>query len=153
MTAVTLLAILNLSNNRLESTIPEVFASLDRLKELHLDKNNFFGKVPKTLSLVDTLAYCSVEMNSLVGKMPNGICSLIDHGILGHLSADCAPEAGSVQAGGVPIIGPLLGGRGSRGGRDLLNIPAIGSEPASPLPAGGTESGVSCECCTDCHFP
>ncbi|CAI0556399.1 unnamed protein product [Linum tenue] len=69
---LTNLETLDLQNNQLARSIPEIFSSLTRLRYLRLSGNNFTGKIPNSISsLSPNLEYLELARNSLTSQIPS----------------------------------------------------------------------------------
>lgn len=75
--------------NEISGTIPDSFADIAQLEELHLGYNSFVGSIPESLGKNNLLERLSVEGNGLTGYMPDSVCDLAEAGILIHVAADC----------------------------------------------------------------
>ncbi|KAF8035539.1 hypothetical protein BT93_C1539 [Corymbia citriodora subsp. variegata] len=74
---VTLLEVLDLSNNNFNSTLPWWLFNLTRLVHLDLNSNNFGGELPDEFATLATLEELDVSQNSyLKGPLPKSLGSL-----------------------------------------------------------------------------
>lgn len=71
------LEVLNLSNNNLVGTIPNVLENLSVLKVLNLSNNQLSGSIPNTICQLSSLQELDLSNNQLSGKFPNTIGELI----------------------------------------------------------------------------
>ncbi|KAJ7965929.1 Leucine-rich receptor-like protein kinase family protein [Quillaja saponaria] len=69
---------LNLSNNKLTSSLPDSLFSISfsHFKTLDLSNNMLSGKIPDHIGLLSSLKYLDLGGNVLVGKIPNSITNL-----------------------------------------------------------------------------
>lgn len=63
---------LNLSNNHLMGKIPDKFGGMTQIEVLDLSWNNFSGAIPKSIALLTSLSYLNLSHNNLSGRIPSG---------------------------------------------------------------------------------
>ncbi|CAL9165019.1 receptor-like protein EIX2 [Musa acuminata AAA Group] len=63
---------LNLSENHFTGEITENISKLQQLESLDLSRNNFFGTIPSGLTALTYLSYLNLSYNNLSGKIPLG---------------------------------------------------------------------------------
>ncbi|XP_031255310.1 receptor-like protein kinase HSL1 [Pistacia vera] len=66
---------LNLFENRLEGTLPEIISGSINLKELKLFNNKLSGHLPSQLGTNSALQVLDVSYNQFSGEIPEGLCS------------------------------------------------------------------------------
>ncbi|XP_076944382.1 receptor-like protein EIX2 [Bidens hawaiensis] len=66
------LRFLNLSHNDLTGTIPNLFNKTGKLESLDLSVNHLNGNIPLSLSQLTSLSWLNVSYNNLVGRIPTG---------------------------------------------------------------------------------
>ena len=84
---MTYLEILDLSQNRLNGTIPPTLGNLSRLQILDLSQNSLSGPIPSSLGNLTTLTNLNLSSNNLSGTIPStiqrfGSSSFIDNPLL-----------------------------------------------------------------------
>ncbi|GMH28642.1 hypothetical protein Nepgr_030485 [Nepenthes gracilis] len=73
---LTLIATIDVSNNKLKGEIPEVIGDLVSLRWLNLAHNNFIGRIPPSLASLRELESLDLSSNKLVGQIPKELTSL-----------------------------------------------------------------------------
>lgn len=73
---LTTVTAIDLSNNRLEGTIPESFGSLVSLRVLSLSHNGFTGNIPYQLGSMTDLESLDLSCNQLSGEIPEELTNL-----------------------------------------------------------------------------
>ncbi|XP_064962402.1 receptor-like protein EIX1 [Musa acuminata AAA Group] len=72
LTSLSGLFSLNLSGNNLTGEITENISKLQQLESLDLSRNNFSGTIPSSLATLTYLAYLNLSYNNLSGEIPLG---------------------------------------------------------------------------------
>lgn len=72
------MATINLSGNRLQSTIPTGLGRMDELRNLNLDANLITGPIPSELGNLDDLEDLRLEGNRLTGTIPESLGRLTE---------------------------------------------------------------------------
>lgn len=73
---LSLMTLIDLSNNVLSGEIPEELTSLTGLRALNLSKNHLSGVIPKSISNMGLVESLDLSTNQLSGKIPASIASL-----------------------------------------------------------------------------
>ncbi|XP_028082864.1 receptor kinase-like protein Xa21 [Camellia sinensis] len=72
------LQILDLSNNRLQGSIPDDICPLKNMGDLRLNENELFGLIPECLGNITSLRYLYLNPNKLAFVIPTGLGDLKD---------------------------------------------------------------------------
>ncbi|KAI3931503.1 hypothetical protein MKW92_048812 [Papaver armeniacum] len=79
---LTIFTSIDLSNNRFEGGIPEIFGSLTALCNLNFSNNAFTGKIPSTFGNLTHLESLDLSRNKLTGKIPFQLAGLSSLSVL-----------------------------------------------------------------------
>ncbi|OMO52089.1 hypothetical protein COLO4_37423 [Corchorus olitorius] len=93
---LTIFTSIDLSNNKFEGVIPQVFGKLSSLKGLNLSRNNLNGHIPPSLGNLTKLEWLDLSSNMLVGKIPEELVDLIS---LSFLNLSNNQLVGSIPQG------------------------------------------------------
>ncbi|MFD1614809.1 T9SS type A sorting domain-containing protein [Gelatiniphilus marinus] len=66
----------NLRQNNIDGTIPDLISNLSNLTFLDLAENNLTGAIPSTLGNIQTLEWLDLALNNLSGNVPNELTTL-----------------------------------------------------------------------------
>ncbi|XP_068657851.1 probable LRR receptor-like serine/threonine-protein kinase At3g47570 [Aristolochia californica] len=99
---LSLLVILDLSDNFFHGQIPQQFATLSHLRVIALYNNSFTGRIPSDLGLLFQLRVLSLSLNSLSGPLPPSLGNLssLQHLYLerNHFSGSVPEDLGYLQS-------------------------------------------------------
>ena len=80
---------IDLSSNSMAGSIPKELCNLRDLEALYLQDNELTGKVPDCMGLFKSLKTFEISKNNLSGKVPEGLCDLVENGVLTKFLSDC----------------------------------------------------------------
>jgi hypothetical protein len=95
LSALTRMALLDLSANQITGTVPEVLSVIAGLTYLHMGSNKLTGSIPEKLSALKQLRFLSLTTNALTGSIPEGFVALTK---LNNLRLDWNKLTGVVPA-------------------------------------------------------
>ncbi|GKV16471.1 hypothetical protein SLEP1_g27111 [Rubroshorea leprosula] len=73
---ITILAVIDLSNNKFEGEIPKVIGTLCSLQGLNLSHNRLNGHIPQAIGNLANLEWLDLSSNYLVGEIPGELVNL-----------------------------------------------------------------------------
>ncbi|GLU15463.1 hypothetical protein SLE2022_319490 [Rubroshorea leprosula] len=73
---ITILAVIDLSNNKFEGEIPKVIGTLCSLQGLNLSHNRLNGHIPQAIGNLANLEWLDLSSNYLVGEIPGELLNL-----------------------------------------------------------------------------
>ncbi|XP_057543551.1 receptor-like protein 9DC3 [Amaranthus tricolor] len=78
---ITSLAVLDMSNNRLEGEIPDPIGQMFSIRLLNLSHNHFIGHIPSSIGKLSMLDSLDLSFNMLTGHIPQELVSLTFLGV------------------------------------------------------------------------
>ncbi|RZC73023.1 hypothetical protein C5167_048502 [Papaver somniferum] len=93
---LTLLTIMDLSDNSLSGDIPEELTNLISLRSLNLSRNHFTGRVPNKIGNMSILESLDLSKNELSGSIPQSMVNLT---FLSHLNLSYNNLSGKIPSG------------------------------------------------------
>ncbi|XP_048324203.2 receptor-like protein 9DC3 [Ziziphus jujuba] len=73
---LSMLVVIDLSENRFEGEIPKVIGELKSLKSLNLSHNNLTGRIPASICLLTNLEGLDLSSNNFTGQIPEEMANL-----------------------------------------------------------------------------
>ncbi|XP_060671848.1 receptor-like protein 7 [Ziziphus jujuba] len=89
-------AFIDLSSNRFEGEIPDLFGSLKALRSLNLSNNMLTGRIPSSLGNITLLESLDLSQNNLIGEIPQKLKQL---GFLARFNVSHNNLTGSIPQG------------------------------------------------------
>lgn len=93
---LTVLVLLDFSDNGFEGDIPDVIGELRGLQDLNFSRNSFTGKIPRSIGNLIQLESLDLSANRLSGEIPQGMTSLT---FLAYLNLSDNELAGRIPQG------------------------------------------------------
>ncbi|KAI3985316.1 hypothetical protein MKX01_033630 [Papaver californicum] len=93
---LTLLTIMDLSDNSLSGDIPEELTNLIGLRSLNLSRNHLTGRIPNKIGNMSTLESLDLSKNKLSGSIPQSIVNIT---FLSHLNLSYNNLSGEIPSG------------------------------------------------------